>query len=541
MRQGRKAKGLKSLKKYYFVALFVVVVMLVMTEATQATLYDRCSGLLYDDELDITWLQDANYAKTSGYDADGSMNFSDAVTWAEQLVYHDNMRNVNYDDWRLPKNLGDDLPFHFGWWFATGDDTPTVGPHSELSYMYYMNLDLNGYFNTWGAWQDDFGIFGDGTNSGQNDVGLVMNLQAGAYWLDYKWSGAPVYYWVFTTNTGNHRTNGSTIYSWAVRDGDVGPAPVLVENTQMSYPESIQSVYNDPNKIISGDTILLLEQTYDEHLILNRDILVEILGGYDCNYNEPSVSFSTIKSMTINKGTVYINKIIIRSQPPPIECINDLTLCTTSDDCTTAGGYWWSDNTCMGVPESDTVVSAGGRIWIDHNLGASRVAMSSTDTLAYGDHYQWGRGADGHQLRASATTMTLSSIDDPGHSDFILTDGFPDDWRDPQNNNLWQGVSGTNNPCPAGFRIPTDAEWLTEMTSWSSQDPAGAFASPLKLVLGGYRCHYCGQYYDEGSHGYYWSSNIYGVKATYLLLKDGSAEISAYDRAYGYNVRCIMD
>ncbi len=31
------------------------------TGAAQATLIDRGSGLIYDDELNITWLQDANY------------------------------------------------------------------------------------------------------------------------------------------------------------------------------------------------------------------------------------------------------------------------------------------------------------------------------------------------------------------------------------------------------------------------------------------------------------------------------------------------
>ena len=41
-----------------------------------------------------------------------------------------------------------------------------------------------------------------------------------------------------------------------------------------------------------------------------------------------------------------------------------------------------------------TVTSANGKVWMDQNLGASRVATSSTDTSAYGDLYQWGRAAD---------------------------------------------------------------------------------------------------------------------------------------------------
>ena len=55
--------------------------------ASQAALHDRGGGLLYDDVLKVTWLQDANYAKTSGYDADGLMTWSEADAWAKSLSY----------------------------------------------------------------------------------------------------------------------------------------------------------------------------------------------------------------------------------------------------------------------------------------------------------------------------------------------------------------------------------------------------------------------------------------------------------------------
>ena len=40
-----------------------------------------------------------------------------------------------------------------------------------------------------------------------------------------------------------------------------------------------------------------------------------------------------------------------------------------------------------------------GRTWMDRNLGASQVATSYTDELAYGDLYQWGRLSDGLHLQ----------------------------------------------------------------------------------------------------------------------------------------------
>jgi hypothetical protein len=121
-------------------------------------------------------------------------------------------------------------------------------------------------------------------------------------------------------------------------------------------------------------------------------------------------------------------------------------------------------------------ISLTGRVWMDRNLGASRVALSSSDSDAYGDLYQWGRRADGHQCRNAITTSTLSSSDQPGHGDFIIATSSPYDWRSPQNIDLWLGLSGVNNPCPSGFRLPTEAEFSIEHTSWPSFNAAGAFA-----------------------------------------------------------------
>lgn len=96
----------------------------------------------------------------------------------------------------------------------------------------------------------------------------------------------------------------------------------------------------------------------------------------------------------------------------------------------------------------DVTSSITGFTWMDRNLGANRVATSITDTEAYGDLYQWGRSADGHEKRDSPTTTTLSITDIPGHGSFITSTINPLDWRSPQNDNLWQGVNGTNNPLP---------------------------------------------------------------------------------------------
>ena len=181
-----------------------------------------------------------------------------------------------------------------------------------------------------------------------------------------------------------------------------------------------------------------------------------------------------------------------------------------------------------------------GKTWMDRNLGASRVATSSTDSESYGDSYQWGRLKDGHECRNSPTTTTLSTTDVPWHGNFITTSNSPFDWRTTQNDLLWQGVNGINNPCPSGYRLPTSAELNNERLSWGSQNGAGALASPLKLPMTGSRL-INGSLFDVGLDGAYWSSTVSGANASYLAFNSGSAGIYSPQRARGNNIRCIKD
>ena len=178
---------------------------------------------------------------------------------------------------------------------------------------------------------------------------------------------------------------------------------------------------------------------------------------------------------------------------------------------------------------------------MDRNLGATQVATSSTDAAAYGDLYQWGRRTDGHQIRTSGTTTTLSSSNTPAHGNFILSPSYPYDWRSPQNFTLWQGVSGTNNPCPTGYRLPTEAEWHAERLSWSSNNAAGAFASPLKLPVAGSRRSTNGSLDLVGSYGYYWSGTVDGIYSRALDFNSSTASMLYGYRAFGYSVRCLKD
>lgn len=211
-------------------ALAALVFGLMLSLPAQAALYDRGGGLLYDDVLNLTWLQDANYAKTSGYDTDGLMNWGAAKTWAENLVFHDSVRNADYSDWRLASNtpVGTDWNYSYSTAGTTDLSYNITSPHSELSYMYYVNLGLKGYYSPAGTNQPDFGIFGNGTIDGQNNVGPVKNLQSPGYWSGTAYAPYPADdAWVFVTIIGGQGNGpqGNELYAWAVRPGDVAAVP----------------------------------------------------------------------------------------------------------------------------------------------------------------------------------------------------------------------------------------------------------------------------------------------------------------------------
>ena len=199
-----------------------------------------------------------------------------------------------------------------------------------------------------------------------------------------------------------------------------------------------------------------------------------------------------------------------------------------------------------------TVTTATGRIWLDRNLGATRVATSVTDAAGYGDYYQWGRPEDGHQAQyrinnnSSGFTNTKSSTSVPTNSLWIVPTDNSNDWLSTPDNTLWAGANPATNPCPVGFRIPTESEWEAERITWSSNKAAGAFASPLKLTVPGMLTGFGSSgatYTAKGSFGQYLtqSANTNGG-ARYFGIETNNAWFDQnYYKWHGMSVRCIKN
>ncbi len=164
-------------------AVLLATAALVLSTSANAALIDRGNGLIYDDDLDITWMADANYAQTSGYDADGRMNWNDAVAWADGLSYG------GYDDWRLTSV-------------------------NELGHLFYDELGVS-------AWNSIL-------TSTDPDLGLFTNLQSSVYWSGTEYAPNTNLAWDFHSDYGLQGTinKSNEFYAWAVRSGDVAAVAV---------------------------------------------------------------------------------------------------------------------------------------------------------------------------------------------------------------------------------------------------------------------------------------------------------------------------
>ena len=166
----------------------------------------------------------------------------------------------------------------------------------------------------------------------------------------------------------------------------------------------------------------------------------------------------------------------------------------------------------------------------------------------------------------------------PGYNDMNISDNTIQKWcYDEDNSNpsssdcngdnalyRWEEAmqGSTTEPaqgiCPAGWHIPTDAEWYTlenglatgscdaNRTTWSC-DPAGTKlkvggSSSFEGVLTGYR-DTNGSFHSQGTYADFWSSTESGGDAWMRYLSSGHATVyrTTATKGYGYSVRCLKD
>jgi len=223
--------------------LFAGVFLLLNVSNAAATLIDRGNGLIYDSDQNLTWLQDANYAKTSGYatdnentiknydgwdiNANGGMGWDAAMAWVTGLTFG------GFSDWRLASvtDVGDNgcTTSNSGYGGAAGTDCDynTDTSLSELAYMFHKNLGNNSRYDTsrmsTSCTYPNYCL----ENTSADDVD-ILNLRTHVYWSGTEYAPYNTNHaWVFNTLNGSQSFyNKNHQFSvWAVRDGDVGAVP----------------------------------------------------------------------------------------------------------------------------------------------------------------------------------------------------------------------------------------------------------------------------------------------------------------------------
>ena len=198
----------------------------------EASLIDRGNGFIYDDVLDITWLQDARLAASStfgvsGIQSDGSMAWETGFEWIAAM----NATNyLGFDNWRMPTLTpvnGVSFQYTVSYDGSTDRGFNNLSPTNELSHLFYAslgNIGLCSVNNATGSSPDNCETNPYDTWGLQN-TGPFENFIAGRYWTDVHHTHPDEERAFDLDATFGQMGTGGTAAShfvWAVIDGDVG-------------------------------------------------------------------------------------------------------------------------------------------------------------------------------------------------------------------------------------------------------------------------------------------------------------------------------
>jgi hypothetical protein len=361
----------------------------------------------------------------------------------------------------------------------------------------------------------------------------------------------------FKTGSGDNNPVSDT--------GSTNAGAVEVETTTSSVIFNTTAVTLDENGTTTYTVVLNTQPTGSVTITpASDDIGAATVSGVmtftTANWKTPqTVTVTGVNEANPTNETVTISHSIAGADYASVNSAN-VTATVTDDEFIASETLIFNSLTYITVQSPDT-----SRVWLDRNLGATKVATSITDVDSYGHLYQWGRPADRHQLitYTSATTGThdhgsdgggldagrLSESITPGNITFIEGDNHPQDWvasgvddSGALRTTFLNKVDGTG-ICPVGFRVPSSIELKDDTTGATTTDVidnATAFSSFLKIVPQGYSVRDTGEIIEAGAATLLWVSDApSSIHATSLYIAGSAAVMPPNSRTYGGAIRCI--
>lgn len=220
--------------KRIFISLLLVFGLAI---PAPAALIDNGNGTITDTDQSIMWLQDANYALTSGYyntDTVGRMSWDVAIAWVTSLSF------AGYRDWRLPTALNQDLSGPCAGYYCTG---------SEMGYLWYTELG-NPPDPPW--------------PTSPNNTGPFTNVQNYNYWSSTESSTSSDWAWMFNFSDGNQNVyyRDNNLYALAVRDVTLVPGVATIPKLESYYFFSDSDMMDKPVFDVSWDFVFFDDIQY---------------------------------------------------------------------------------------------------------------------------------------------------------------------------------------------------------------------------------------------------------------------------------------
>lgn len=208
-----------------FRPLALAAVLVFGATCAHATLTDRGGGMVYDDVLNVTWLQDWNLAETSHYTGTG-VNVYGWMTWDAAKKWADDLVVGGFSDWRLPTMLDTGTAgCNYSYSSAGGTDCGyNVQTHgggtvfSEFATVWYGSLGNKAICAPGDATCTQFQ-----PGWGLAHTGPFNRMNGQYYWVGLDYAPDSRQAWMFNASHANQTYAGKDTYrlAVAVRAGDV--------------------------------------------------------------------------------------------------------------------------------------------------------------------------------------------------------------------------------------------------------------------------------------------------------------------------------